>query len=391
MINRPAMILYRQSHKYSLVLLAGLLTAFLLDNLVYGPRWGGFTGNYLLPSLTWALLILYLLRIPRVRPAAKLRHKTPLNWLAVLCAIIGILAILLQGGMAGFGNSPYDRRLMGIAINLVSLGAVLIATEMSRAWLMNRYFRLRPLTGIPLLASFFTILAIPLTKLSTLQGTEAITKFIGTNLFPDLSQNLLLTYLAYLGGAFPAIVYKGLLVAVEYLSPILPNEGLIPQTLLGTLAPILGLLLVYQLYNEDIAKITRRINEGESLWGWAFTGVAAILILWFSMGVFAYAPRVIVSASMQPTMNIGDVVIIKRATGDEVQVGDVIMFPLNNMKVTHRIVDETVEEGKKKYITKGDGNLERDTDPVPAQAVQGKVVTVIPKAGLLTIQVRNFT
>ncbi|NLP23490.1 MAG: signal peptidase I, partial [Syntrophomonadaceae bacterium] len=82
---------------------------------------------------------------------------------------------------------------------------------------------------------------------------------------------------------------------------------------------------------------------------------------------------------------------IKRATGDEVQVGDVIMFPLNNMKVTHRIVDETVEEGKKKYITQGDGNLERDTDPVPAQAVQGKVVTVIPKAGLLTIQIRNFS
>ena len=50
MINSPVLHLNRQSHKYSLVLLFGLLTAFLLDNLVFGPRWGGFIGNYLLPS-----------------------------------------------------------------------------------------------------------------------------------------------------------------------------------------------------------------------------------------------------------------------------------------------------------------------------------------------------
>ncbi|HBI27647.1 MAG TPA: signal peptidase I, partial [Peptococcaceae bacterium] len=103
----------------------------------------------------------------------------------------------------------------------------------------------------------------------------------------------------------------------------------------------------------------------------------------------SYSPRVILSGSMMPVMNIGDVVILHTIPGSEAKLGDIVMFPVGSMKVTHRIIDvEETEEGRY-FTTKGDANGEPESDLLAEQDVQGKVVMIIPKLGYATLWLRG--
>jgi len=98
---------------------------------------------------------------------------------------------------------------------------------------------------------------------------------------------------------------------------------------------------------------------------------------------------VIITGSMAPVINIGDVVIIKEVPGEQVQVGDIILFPLGEMQVVHRVIKVKQTDGRKVFVTKGDANYSPDAGVVLPGNVLGKVILVIPKAGLPTLLLRG--
>lgn len=382
-------LLARNHHyQYPLALIILLIAAFLLDNLLFGPLLGGLWGNYIYPSLYWIVLAIIVLRFPRLHPAAKMRFYPLLSYLALICILIFIFFQIIQGFMGGFGKSPYSHSILGILINIFSLGTALLGMELSRAWLINRFAHKRPLLTISFISLTFLLFSFPISKFTSLQSAATITKFMGVDFIPTLGEHFLASYLAFLGGPLPAVIYRGGIIAFEYLSPILPAANWISQTLLGTLAPVLGLLIVRQAYLQESRQIKAGSHE-DSQTGWLLTSLASVIIIWFCLGVFSYSPRVIVSGSMVPTMNIGDIVIVKEIVADEAQLGDIIMFSMGNMKVTHRVVDIKDKEGKRTFITQGDAYDSPDADPVKAEEVKGKVVKVIPKLGCLTILMRD--
>lgn len=378
----------RRATRYSLVLTLALLAIYLLENLVFGPRMGGLMGNYIFPALTWGGLLAVNLMLPGARPAGKLRWARLLRWMALMCVFIGMLGMLLEGMMGGFGNSPYDHSLTGLLVNIISLAVMLTAVEMSRSWLLHRYFKRRPLPGAGVIVLGFTLLALPLNQVFNLHDKLTAVKFLGATFLPSLADNILATYFAFLGGPLPAIIYRGGIMLAEHLSPYLPASSWVAQTLLGTAAPLLGVILVHMIYNEEAGRAKASQGEQSSL-SWFASGVACILVLWFALGVFSYAPRVILSGSMVPVLNVGDVVIIKDIEGSEAQLGDIIFFPQGEIKVTHRVVAIQESDGKRKFITKGDANPDADHDLVPEGNVMGRVVLVVPKAGWLTLALRG--
>lgn len=90
--------------------------------------------------------------------------------------------------------------------------------------------------------------------------------------------------------------------------------------------------------------------------------------------LLGYCDAVVLSGSMSPTIEVGDLIIISEK--DSYKIGDIITYE-NNGLITHRIVD--IEEGG--YITKGDHNNTADIKTVTSGQVQGKVVMVLPKIG----------
>jgi len=81
-------------------------------------------------------------------------------------------------------------------------------------------------------------------------------------------------------------------------------------------------------------------------------------------------PQVVMTGSMSPEIEAGDLIISKQTDPEEIQIGDVITFydPSGNgeMIETHRVTDIVVHEhGTKTWLTKGDNNNVQDSEPVP--------------------------
>lgn len=84
--------------------------------------------------------------------------------------------------------------------------------------------------------------------------------------------------------------------------------------------------------------------------------------------IFGYSCLIVKSGSMQPTLKVNDMIIIKKQ--NNYNLNDIIAYNVNNKYlVTHRIVNASDDE----YITKGDFNNTNDTNINKSQ-VEGKVI-----------------
>ncbi len=97
-----------------------------------------------------------------------------------------------------------------------------------------------------------------------------------------------------------------------------------------------------------------------------------------------YSQLVVTSGSMEPTLAVGDMIIIKEK--DSYALGDVVTFrDPSGVLVTHRIVGST--EGK--FITQGDANNTEDEDLLAPEAIVGGVLTYIPAVGRVMLFLRT--
>lgn len=92
------------------------------------------------------------------------------------------------------------------------------------------------------------------------------------------------------------------------------------------------------------------------------------------------SPLIVLSGSMQPAINAGDIVVIREQPSEQYKLGDVATYLDGTTAFTHRIVGK--EAGG--FILKGDNNNVSD-DIVPREQFLGKVVLRIPKAGLAVL------
>ena len=98
----------------------------------------------------------------------------------------------------------------------------------------------------------------------------------------------------------------------------------------------------------------------------------------------------IVSESMEPTLEINDVVVVKMCEATQLQKGDIITFQQDGRIISHRILDITKDKKIIKFRTKGDNNEIPDSDLVPESQVYGKVVFSIKKIGNIISYIQNI-
>jgi len=103
-----------------------------------------------------------------------------------------------------------------------------------------------------------------------------------------------------------------------------------------------------------------------------------------------------ISGSMEPTLKIGDLLIIRGGLKAEdihanPKDGDIIIFyspnDPNGLPIVHRAIEKIQKDGKWYFVTKGDNNPYDDYKTfgwlVPEDYIIGKVIFVIPKVGYI--------
>lgn len=84
-----------------------------------------------------------------------------------------------------------------------------------------------------------------------------------------------------------------------------------------------------------------------------------------------YKPFIVLSGSMEPEILAGDLIVTKEIAPEDVQVGDVISFRVDQDVVVSHRVTEIETEGGLSFLTKGDANIGMDATEVLPEDLEG--------------------
>lgn len=341
---------------------------------------------YILQPLLWLSLGALALGLWRQEERAAFPRDHWLTALAVLVGLFQVTLFVLAGLLAGFGRSPYARQIHLVALNLWFVGTRLAGLELARWYVVKSLGRRSTFLGVALAWLVLSIVSLPMAGFSQLWETETAFRFSGRLILPTVAENLLATYLALVGGPLSAFAYRGTLAAYEWISPILPNLQWTFTAFLGTVVPVLGLLIVRDLLSWRAGAQARRSASGT---GWVMLAVFVVFLFWFNTGLFGVRPALISGISMEPAIKAGDIAITRPVSPEDVQVGDIVRFRQGKTAILHRVVKIQRESGKTIFTTQGDNNNTTD-EPWEADRLEGKLVLVIPKVGWVAIWLKQL-
>ncbi len=110
-----------------------------------------------------------------------------------------------------------------------------------------------------------------------------------------------------------------------------------------------------------------------------------------TVDVLGFRPLAVLSGSMSPSINYGDLIIVQSVQATSIKEGDVVTYSLgNNVLVSHRILHVVKENDTLSFITKGDANNVADKQ-VSANQIIGKCYVVVPLLGYISIIGSNTT
>jgi signal peptidase I len=121
--------------------------------------------------------------------------------------------------------------------------------------------------------------------------------------------------------------------------------------------------------------------------------VSALVTCALIMVFLGYRPIVERSASMVPTLKIGDIVVTEWVHPDRIHTGDLVTFPYrvgpsrsDTELVTHRVEQHHVMGDRVRFVTRGDANVDVERWSAGSHALVGRVVWHIPRAGAVLIR-----
>lgn len=159
---------------------------------------------------------------------------------------------------------------------------------------------------------------------------------------------------------------------------------------------LVSLILFVFINYEHTIKINRltrwqkkKINPKNSV----FIIMIVIVFVVFVAGLLPYKPVAVMSNSMVPEFYRGYVVVTKKINKDDVQnikVGDILEYQLDESVVIHRIINIEEEKGNFIFTTQGDNNDSPDIKEVEQNQIIGIVKLKIPYVGYPSVWFSEF-
>lgn len=339
--------------------------------------------------LFYGLLFLIFILLFRDKKLIRNYHKE-FSQTVFIISIIYFIIYYILGLIIGYSYNVYSTSFIGILRNIVVIVVPLLFREEVRSRFL---FLNKKKFGIFFITFFFIILELFSSTFFTYSNNEELFINFFSVFLPIVLENILLTYLAYIG--IRSTVYA-------YFIPMLISRYFIPITLdvdwffALLFQLILVVVIFYVSFNEYLWKEKRiysyKTNKTNSVI-YLFGVVLIVSFGLFVAGVFKYRPVAILTYSMEPIFTRGDAVIVEKLDDEEknkLKKGDIIQYQLDKTVVVHRIIKVKKEDNKKVYILKGDNNNAKDPKPVYMEQIMGKVLFSIPKVGYPSVWLSEF-
>lgn len=313
--------------------------------------------------------------------------------------IVGILFYLLFyyimkysiGEFSGFNNNIYNLTFLGIIKNIVPAILIIILEE------LLRYNLCKKTENNTLLIIFTCIAMIAITNTMTIRSifslkngsTGIIIEQLSLYVLPSIMTNIFLCFMTIKVGYKSSMVYRLIMEIPTYLIPIIPDFGNYVESVIRVSVPtIMGIWLYKELEKNRIKPIITYSKKKANKIIIPICIIISLLLVYFISGNFKYKALVIATGSMEPKINIGDVVIVEKMEDEEInslKVNDVIAYQSDDAIICHRIVSIVNDGNDNLYETKGDANDDSDQFLVKKSQIVGVVKAKIKYVGYPTV------
>ena len=324
--------------------------------------------NYIAIPVFWIIYIIACsFLLSKSEESMRLKQDTLLSASIASAIYVGIYIFLLF--FIEVGDSPYSHSVKGILTNIYVYILPFFAREYARFRLINNVYE----KDKRFISIVVTIIFIGISlKMIDITRTDNIVKTIFSDIVPIISENILFSYMAYNRMFKPAILYQSVTFGFWIFMPFLPKVSWLMSSVIDTMIPLVLLLYVrYFKLSKENKKESIKAEDSNPKDMVPFIAVS-VVALWFALGLLPIKPVAIATGSMETSINVGDVVILKKCDASDVEVGDVIQYSRDNYTVVHRVISKYYEEGELLFITKGDNNKSEDYFPVKTDQVMGK-------------------
>lgn len=301
--------------------------------------------------------------------------------IAIIMALIYIVVYSLLGLIFGFSHSIYSHDFLMILRNIYQITFIIVLYEYIRSYLINLNTKSKAAIIINTLifialSTNFSILA------SKLSDGDAMFKYLSSTILPNIAINILCSYLAIKGGYRLTIPYRVILSLFMLLTPVTPAFDWFLTGIFEILFSGITLLVIRK-FSQKPTDVRRENKKHPPVINIMIFSIMVIFTL-FVYGLFKYKPIVILSNSMHPVFNKGDVVVYyvpSEEKKNDLDNGTVIVYTKDNQYVVHRIIRKFTRSGKTLYVTKGDANNTDDYLPVSTEDIVGVYVLPVKYIG----------
>jgi signal peptidase len=98
----------------------------------------------------------------------------------------------------------------------------------------------------------------------------------------------------------------------------------------------------------------------------------------------------VLTGSMRPAIQPGDLVIIRNINSEKVRKGDIVTYAKSKgFYITHRVADISRKDGKLQFTMKGDANNINDSEPIAPEQLIGSMLLKVPYGGYAAYFLRS--
>ncbi len=283
------------------------------------------------------------------------------------------LSYFSLGFFVGFQTNPYNQNILGIIQNLLSSGLLIFSTEYLRSILIIKNQRNKPALFLSTL--FLIIITIPYPFFTySFSNKEMFFQFLLGTMLPFLMNHIYSSYLDYKTSSCISILFRLLEEVPLLLFPVLPfTNWYITGSIHLIKYLLLSMIFKYHSIKEFPFSHLPKKNSFILLL-YAFVLIFATIFTSFMLGIFRYEPLAILSNSMYPTYQRGDVIVLKKLSSIEkrqLKEQEIIVFETSHQLVAHRIFKVVKQGNDIFYQTKGDNNNMPDNNFVKVQQIKG--------------------
>ncbi len=312
-------------------------------------------------------------------------NKKKISKIMIIFGILYIALFYTLGLYTGFYQQILRFNLKNIVNNIVPITIIIFSTEQIRSKLLQDESLKSKILVVIITAIIDSSIYLNAYGFSNL---DSFLGLIGFVIIVSVFNNILYTYMTSKYGKTPVIIYKCITTLYIYFIPFAPDVYIYFRTFLRMLYPI----LIYG-YLENNMNLEKDREANKSIRKEAFTYTVEIAIILILIALisckFSYGILVIGSGSMSGSIEKGDVVFFHNKK-EPLEVGDVIVFQKDDIRVVHRIVDIKNINDEFRYYTKGDANPTPDEKYVTDDLLAGKVLFRIRYIGKPTLWLRSL-